>query len=213
LLLAKGQVVFKPYIDVPEVQRFWWPRFQRMAEDFVRVDDEERANTLNSLTEISAGMAFDIVGQKHTLTARADRIDILKTGKLRIVDYKSGQPPSMKQVASGFAPQLTLEAALALNGDFKGLQATSVEDVLYIGVGGGKKGVTLHSLAKDYAVEDEARKALTRLKELLTAYQDQNMPYIPLHNSEKEDDVSDYDHLSRRLEWQMNGKSGDKPHG
>ena len=46
------------------------------------------------------------------LTARADRIDRLRDGGAALIDYKSGAPPGTKEVTIGFAPQLTLEAAM-----------------------------------------------------------------------------------------------------
>ena len=62
LLLAKGQEVFKPYIDMPEVARFWWPRFARMAEEFIVRHDELTAETLNILTEVTGSHVFDVEG-------------------------------------------------------------------------------------------------------------------------------------------------------
>ncbi len=48
-----------------------------------------------------------------TIRARADRIDTLADGRLVIIDYKTGAPPTAKQVEAGFAPQLPLEAMIA----------------------------------------------------------------------------------------------------
>jgi ATP-dependent helicase/nuclease subunit B len=205
LLLSKGKEVFRPYMDLPEVARFWWPRFKRMAEEFVPKDEDMRAQTIGTHTEVKGRMMFDAAGVEHMLTARADRIDIQDNGALRIIDYKSGAMPSLKQVVSGYAPQLTLEGAIALDQKFEGIKSTTLDDVLYVGVGGGSGGVETRSLSKEAVPKGEAAKALARLKELLAAFQNINTPYIPLHSAEKEEDTSDYDHLSRRLEWQMNG--------
>jgi ATP-dependent helicase/nuclease subunit B len=205
LLLAKGEAVFKPYMDLPEVSRFWWPRFKRMAEEFVLGDEVMRGDTVSTRTEVDGEMPLVAAGVPHSLRARADRIDIERNGALRIIDYKSGAIPSLKQVKSGYAPQLTLEGAIALAQGFKGINSKVLDDVVYIGVGGGSNGVEVRALSDDAAVTEEAQKAERRLTALLAAFQDFETPYIPLHGVEKEDDRSDYDHLSRRLEWQMNG--------
>src|SRR3546814_18187728 len=51
------------------------------------------------------------------LNGRADRIDA-RDGGLRIVDYKTGQPPSTRQLKAGFALQLGLLGWLAGQGAF-----------------------------------------------------------------------------------------------
>jgi ATP-dependent helicase/nuclease subunit B len=206
LLLAKGRENFAPYMEMPEVARFWWPRFMRMAGDFIALNELISADVVNTQTEIQGRHAFEIAGVEHVLTARADRIDITEGGALRIYDYKSGAMPSIAQVKSGFAPQLTLEAVIARRTGFSGLQTDVVEDVAYIGVGGGAKTVELRSLAEKNSVEDEAEKAFAGLKTLLSEFQKSATAYIPMHNPEKQDDASDYDHLSRRLEWQLQGR-------
>jgi ATP-dependent helicase/nuclease subunit B len=204
LFLAKGEQQFQPFLHMPEVKRFWWPRFVAMAQEFIAEDESRRQEALNILTEVNGKIIFDVAGVEHTLTARADRIDITPSGALRIIDYKSGKPPTEKEVKSGFAPQLTLEAAIAARKGFATLNSQTVDDVLYIAVGGNAAGVKATSLA---SVSVEAEKAFSKLCELLAAFQLPGTAYIPRHHLQKEDDVSDYDHLSRRLEWQLQGKA------
>ena len=54
------------------------------------------------------------------LSARADRIERRRDGTFAILDYKTGQPPTGKQVRMGLSPQLTLEAAILREGGFDG---------------------------------------------------------------------------------------------
>lgn len=56
------------------------------------------------------------------LVGKADRIDRLPGGKLAIVDYKTGTPPSGKQVEQGFALQLGTIGLMARTGAFGGLE-------------------------------------------------------------------------------------------
>ena len=42
------------------------------------------------------------------------------TARFAILDYKTGQPPTGKQVRMGLSPQLTLEAAILREGGFEG---------------------------------------------------------------------------------------------
>jgi len=52
------------------------------------------------------------------IKGRADRIDRLSDGSLAIVDYKTGGPPSKKQVTQGYALQLGLLGLIAGQGKF-----------------------------------------------------------------------------------------------
>ena len=57
------------------------------------------------------------------LSARADRIERRRDGSFAILDYKTGQPPTGKQVRMGLSPQLTLEAAILREGGFESIAA------------------------------------------------------------------------------------------
>jgi ATP-dependent helicase/nuclease subunit B len=207
VLLLKGNDAFAPYIEMPEVKRFWWPRFERMATEFIDEDRTLRQGLVSSLTEITGRYECEILGKQHLLTAQADRIDILENGALRIIDYKSGQVPSIKQVQSGLAPQLSLEALIATEGHYKTVNSNRLHDVIFIAVGGGSDGVKITSLASKTDLTIEIEKAKAGFLKLLTDYQNPDTAYLPRHNMVQTDDVSDYDHLSRKLEWQMEGSA------
>ena len=61
--------------------------------------------------------------KRSSSRVRADRIERLKDGRYAVLDYKTGAPPSDKQVLSGLSPQLTLEAAILRQGGFKDIPA------------------------------------------------------------------------------------------
>ena len=46
-----------------------------------------------------------------------------RDGTFAIIDFKTGQPPGLKEVFAGFSPQLTLEAVMLMEGAFDGLPA------------------------------------------------------------------------------------------
>jgi ATP-dependent helicase/nuclease subunit B len=61
-----------------------------------------------------------------TLMGKADRIDRLPDGTLGIIDYKTGKPPSARQVKAGFALQLGLLGVIAEHGGFDGIGGKTV---------------------------------------------------------------------------------------
>ncbi|WP_420143298.1 double-strand break repair protein AddB, partial [Sphingobium sp.] len=60
------------------------------------------------------------------LMGKADRIDRLTDGKLGIIDYKTGKPPSARQVRAGYALQLGLLGLIAEHGGFEGLAGKAI---------------------------------------------------------------------------------------
>ena len=71
------------------------------------------------------------------LSARADRIEQRHDGSFAILDYKTGQPPTGKQVRMGLSPQLTLEAAILREGGFAAFAAgASVSELVYVRLSG-----------------------------------------------------------------------------
>ncbi len=205
-LLAEGKKVFAKLLGSAEVQNFWWPHFRRIA---TWLAEEERGKLSPGLvkihTEQSGKLKFAIDDVPHVLTGRADRIDVLEGGALRLIDYKSGAVPSAPQVKSGLSPQMTVQTALLLEGAFAELHPKAVAEALYIQIGrnrssqkiqraGGVFGDDLQTLAHEH---------LARFKELLREYRSTDATYLPRAVIEKDEDEADYDHLSRYLEWQL----------
>ena len=111
-LIALGDREFKALADYPEAKAFWWPRFLRIARWFAGFERTRREGIAKLFVEVGGRFDIPLGANKFTLTARADRIERLKDGSYAILDYKTGQAPSEKQVRTGLAPQLTLEAAI-----------------------------------------------------------------------------------------------------
>lgn len=203
-LIAAGEAVFRPYMENSEVRHFWWPRFRRMAEAFIAEDADLRSDVDASLVECKGRITFEAAGVTHTLRARADRIDVVQGQKARLIDYKTGTVPSAKQVESGLHPQLTLEAAMLKRGGFGDTIPADADALIYIQTGGGRTPVTVKRLPDGKDLRDisaTAQKHYEGLLRLLAAYQAATQPYVPRARMFKDDDVSDFDHLSRHAEW------------
>lgn len=197
-LLAAGRARFGNLAH-PTVQAFWWPRFERIARWFVGHEGGRRAALDRAWAEVAGRLEIAAPGGPFTLTATADRIDEMAAGGLVIVDYKTGAPPSQKQVAAGFAPQLPLEAAIARAGGFDGIPAAAAQALLYWRLSGGE--VAGHESA---AGDDPAAlcdEALIGLTALVARFDVPETPYEARPRPSEAPAYSDYEHLARVKEW------------
>jgi ATP-dependent helicase/nuclease subunit B len=146
-----------------------------------------------------------------TLTAKADRIEPTQDGTAHILDYKTGAAPSQKQVDTGFSPQLTLTAAILMNGGFPDLGSPAPGELTYIRVTGRRPAgeEQVRALANGES-EEAARKAMDGLIKLIARYDDPDEPYrsrvAPQFVKEH---PGDYAHLARVFEWSTSGDDGE----
>ncbi len=199
-LVAIGEAVFEDAYARPGVRAFWWPRFVRIARWFVAWEAARRAAGVVTIGSeapgelVLAGAAGDFV-----LTARADRIDRLAEGRLAVLDYKTGQPPSEREVKSGLVPQLSLEAVMARLGAFDGIEAADVAELAYVRLSGGRVAGEERRLKADAGeLADEARH---RLERRIAQFDDAQMPYRSRPHVQFIGRFGAYDHLARVKEW------------
>jgi len=205
-LLQRGKHHFSPLLSHPDVGTFWWPQFLRIAGWLVAGEAEQRLKIARVYSEIEGRYELTVGGQTFTLTCRADRIDLLKDGRACIVDYKTGSVPSAKQVDAGLAPQLPLQSAMLEYGAFPELGKRQACGIYYVKLGSGDPPGEVLCPKLQMPVMDCARKNLSGLISLLTAYEDQTQAYLPRAMIEKEDEEREFDHLSRYREWAVSGE-------
>jgi len=207
MLIAHGRLAFAPYEHIASVAAFWWPIFEKVAGWFCAWEGERRGALSRSEVERSGVMAIALAdGASFRLRGRVDRIDILPDGGLAIVDYKTGQPPSGPQVASGLEPQLTLTAYMAAGGHFEGVPAGPVERLTYVKVGSspGAAELALKRVDKTpMGIDETARLHVEGLKAALERLRRGEEGYLSRRMPEKVRDGGPYDHLARVREWMV----------
>lgn len=206
-LIALGREQFAALDDYPEARAFWWPRYLRIARWFAGWDAERRARIAATHAEIQGRIAIPLGERTLTLTARADRIERLTDGRYAIVDYKTGQVPSEKQVRAGLAPQLTLEGAILRGGGFAGIAAgASLAAFVYVALkGGDPAGEECPIAFKEGTPDSQADMALARLAAVAARFEDESTPYRALVSPMWKTRYGDYDHLARVKEWSVTG--------
>jgi len=198
-LRAEGEAAFSPWLDRPNVWAFWQPRFQRIAAWWLEQERERRPLLRAIATELKAELALPGVSPPFTLTARADRIDTRTDGALAIIDYKTGQPPDKGDIALGFAPQLTLEAALALEGAFGGVTGNNIAELAYWRLSGNRDGGTVERVKGDPMALAAA--AMAGLVALVSEFGRDGATYAATPDPAFAPSYDDYDHLARTAEW------------
>jgi ATP-dependent helicase/nuclease subunit B len=171
---------------------------------------DRRARAEAIIVEAEGRLTFPINGKDFTLTAKADRIEPTADGLAHILDYKTGAAPSKKQVETGFSPQLTLTAAILLNGGFPDLQGRKPGDLTYVRVTGRRPAGLEEVRVTAADSEHAAFQALDGLRTLITRYDDPAQPYRSRTAPQfVKDHPGDYAHLARVFEWSTSGDDGE----
>ena len=180
-----GEKHFAPLMERPEAKALWWPRFQRIVGWFADWEQARRDNLAGFSPETQGKIEIPLDNARtFILSARADRIEQRRDGSFAILDYKTGQPPTGKQVRMGLSPQLTLEAAILRAGGFDNIDAgSSVGELAYVRLSGNnppgeQRALELKIRNNDTpqppdAAADEAR---LKLEALIRAFENEDRP-------------------------------------
>ena len=211
-LLNFGQIALTEMRIPHEVEAFWWPRFEKIADLFIKQEREWREKASPNLTEINGRWKFESPGGSFILTGKADRIDKLLDGSYAIIDYKSGFAPEGRDVKAGLSPQLPLEAVILEKDGFEKISGGKVSELIYWKVtGSGQNPVEKKSATpKNTEIEQIIMDAETGLKELTARFDEASTPYLSRPRADAKPRFSDYEHLARTKEWGVTGDDGEE---
>lgn len=215
-LMACAHFVFKPYLHHPQISEFWLTRFETVARWFCETEDERRADMRFCLIEKRGRVILDASGGPFELSAIADRLDFHQDGSWTIIDYKTGEAPSAKQVKAGRATQLLIEAVIATGGGYDNTAPEDIQTTGNLSIRGlnywklkGRQDApaTLSSvLPADFDGVKDIEQALI---ELVSAFDDEARAYDSEPDPENRPRFSDYKHLARVREWRPEEGPGD----
>jgi double-strand break repair protein AddB len=191
-LLAIADTIRAEDVAWPTARRMWGARLERAAPAFLA--REAASGGVPVILEEKGAVTLDPTG--FTLTAKPDRIDALEDGRLHILDYKTGAPPTAKQQAA-FDKQLLLEAAMAERGGFAALGPREVARISYVGLGTDAKVETTEITPEIMAEVWEG------LHRLVARYMLRTQGYVARRAVFESRFPGDYDHLARFGEWDM----------
>ncbi|VFU09046.1 Double-strand break repair protein AddB [Methylocella tundrae] len=200
----------KDQLDDPDFRGFARPRLEKMIDFYLRFEAGRRDSVQQIRSEIPGKLELTLGdGSPFILTARADRIELAEDGSITLIDYKTGTPPGTKEILVGFAPQLTLEAAMARRGAFDLPPDRDAIFGLYLKLGGADGG---EIKPVDFAREkttfmDVADDHFAALIALLTQFRDPATPYPARPFPKFAKSYNAYDHLARVKEWSLSGET------
>ena len=187
----------------------WWaPRLGRIADWVADIETRRRSENppLAIAAEKSGAVDLSRPGGQFRLTGRADRIERRRDGSIAILDYKTGSPPTQKDVDSGLAPQLLLEAAMVADGAFGPDVTGQATELQYWHLTGGFQPGEIRRLYRgnaDAAI-DATQSARDGLNGLIDAF-DAGQVYRSQPHPDRAPRFSDYAQLARVAEWSAAG--------
>ncbi|MBO1906762.1 double-strand break repair protein AddB [Microvirga sp. 3-52] len=216
ILLALGTDAFADIAEAyPELYAEWWPRFTRLATEFVVWEQNRRPDLVEVYAERSGRLSIPLPdGTIFNLRARADRIEHRRSGGFAIIDFKTGQPPGVREVYAGFSPQLTLEAMMLMKGAFKGLpMAKGTPDLIYIHTTGGREPIKPREIGptgkEARSVSDMVEEHRRRFEGMIVRYAKGEAAYVSRPFPKYARRFSEYDHLARVKEWSLASAGGE----
>ena len=193
----------------PALAAWWAPRLERIADWVAEIETERRSLHRPELIvpEVQGDWILRREGGEFRLVGRADRIERRADGTLAILDYKTGTPPSQKEVDAGLAPQLLLEAAMAAAGAFGAALAGPASELAYWHLTGGFEPGALRSLFKAdaAAIAAATQQARDSLAALIDTYDQPGRCYLSQPHPGRAPRFSDYGQLARVAEWSAAG--------
>lgn len=182
-------------------------RRREVCDEFLEWREHQQALIEGTpYTETYGEITLKIKGETFKLTGTADRIEKRVGGGAAILDFKSGKPPSEKQVRAGLSPQMPLQGLIARDGGYEKLGKSDVSALTYLRFGTAfevREIGEANARAKIEAapIADVIAETEAGLIRLLTAFASPDHPYLSAPRPERVSYESDYSRLARRDEW------------
>jgi ATP-dependent helicase/nuclease subunit B len=206
-----GVEEFRRFAAHREVHHFWWQAFEAIIPGIVALEFSARRAGRPVLVEVDAETQLELPsGDSIRLVGTIDRIEREADGRVTIFDFKSGAPPSVKQVLAGLAPQLTITGAIVGLGAVNALPAgTMIADLAYVPLSGKVPVEPLLIEPENGTLADVMSRQFTWLTAELSALATGAKPWRSHVAPVKRASNGDYDHLARLREWKLAGEDDD----
>lgn len=202
-LEAMGREALEAHFHHPQVEAFWLPRIRRIAQWVAAREMTRGAEGIERVdAESNAERRLAAAGADYAICARIDRLERYADGSLRVIDYKTNEPPPQKDIRRGVACQLLLGAWIVAGRD-----GVALRHPQYWKVSGAREAgrvVPLPGVKDDDAYDATSLRATQEgLGRLLAHFADERTAYVVCTDPALALKHNDYEHLERRSEWMM----------
>ncbi|KJS26738.1 MAG: hypothetical protein VR75_06585 [Hyphomonadaceae bacterium BRH_c29] len=181
---------------------------EQMANWYLGWRSERRVDGKPKL-EVKGKLDFEISGMPFTLSAMADRIERQPDGSLIVIDFKTGSPPSDKEIAAELSQQMPLQALIAGKGGYEGIPAASVSGLEYVAFKAKPDARVVGQSRALQATPDElAKTAEEGLIRLISAYREDDAAFLSAPRVQFVKYDNGYNRLARRAEWAGDTEDG-----
>jgi ATP-dependent helicase/nuclease subunit B len=190
---------------IGERRDIWLRRFATAAEQFLAFELGRAHQVRTRHAEVEGRWDLKLA-EPFAITGTADRVDLLADGTLEILDFKTGSPPSKGAMTAFEAPQLPVEALMALHGGFKDIPPGQTSALTYINIGLGPDAFKPSSFAlpEGMSVADVADEIFRRMQLQIDYFLMRENPLpsrlLPVKGQRF---AGAYDHLARVAEWTL----------
>ena len=189
-LLSIARETLATEVAFPVAQCVWMARIDHIADHFLTQDS--RLGGVAVLVEKEGAIRLDKMD--FTLHGTPDRIDRLPDGRLHLIDYKTGSPPSEAQQKQ-YEKQLLLTAVMVERGGFADIGPATVDRFTYVGLNKAQK------IVETIVTETVLAEVWEGVNSLVRDYFNRDTGYTARRAMFDGRSYSDYDHLSRYGEW------------
>lgn len=183
----------------PDIQALWAQRIARVIPPYLEAERSWSEGLSTRIPERGGALDMTIAGHECRLAGRADRVDLYTDGTAAVLDFKTGNPPSLAQVKT-FAPQLPLSVAMLREGAFQDIDPHPAHAASYVQTGGNRDPFKITALDDRDELNALASEALAQLEALWATFL-MGAPFTPLLRPERARDQGPYHQLARVKEW------------
>ena len=186
------------------VYPLWMARFKKLAAWFCEEQVKRSENISALFSEQNGAISWISEAGNFTLKARADRLEISKDGVINIIDYKTGSIPMPKDIYTGIAPQLLLEALIAMKGGFTKISIKTGDkiDADSIGMEYWQLNPSKDSMEIKCLKNSLVENTEDNIKSLINKFDREETSYIACPNPKTSPNYNDFAHLERLKEYQ-----------
>ena len=203
-ITASREILYKNFINIAQnildeedyVFRDWWlHKIYNLALEFIDFDLERRIDGTSIFSEKKGLASIKLSnGKIQNISAIADRIELCANNIVHILDYKTGSIASKKDIDSGVAIQLIVNAIIAYYGGFDDIPKAKYVKLYYVKIANNLPYIKLIPIEISKEDIEKHENAMSQFFALVTS---DEANFVAHPNSLYSPKYDDYKHMAR----------------